>query len=85
MIPIVKEGNKLTYIKYCLEKYLSAEEDLVGDNQCYCEGCNQKSDFRWNEYLHKVPPVLNIQLSHYCCGHAGRSNASCGGWNQNQV
>ncbi len=74
MIPIIKEGNKLTDIKYCLEKYLSAEEDLVGDNQCYCEGCNQKSDFRWNAYLHKLPPVINIQLSHY---HLDQKTFTC--------
>ena len=66
MVPIIKEGNKLTNIKYCLEKYLSTEEVLVGDNQCYCEGCHQKNDFRWNVYLNKLPLVLNIQLSCYC-------------------
>ena len=66
MIPIVKEGNKVTDIKFCLEKYLSSEEILEGENQCYCEGCNQKCDFRRDVYLHKLPPVLNIQLSRYC-------------------
>jgi hypothetical protein len=74
MIPIIKEGNKLTDIKYCLEKYLSAKEDLVGDNQCYCEGCNQKSDFRWNVYHHKLPPFLNIPISPY---HLDQNTFTC--------
>ena len=38
---------------------------LTGDNQCYCEGCHQKSDVRWKLYPHKLPPVLNILLSWY--------------------
>ncbi len=42
MIPIVKEGNKVTDITYYLEKILYAEEIIKGDNQCYCEGCYQK-------------------------------------------
>jgi len=53
-----------TDVQFCLDKYCR-EEILDGDNQYFCSRCNCKRDAKREFNFHKLPPVLNVQLSRY--------------------
>ncbi|CAN0411431.1 unnamed protein product, partial [Ascophyllum nodosum] len=56
-------GSNRTIDK-CLDSFLEAES-LDGDNQYLCENCGCKQDAVRAIELHRLPPVLSIQLLRY--------------------
>jgi ubiquitin carboxyl-terminal hydrolase 48 len=59
-----KGSNADTDVQFCLNQYLRPEE-LTGDNQYFCERCQSKRDAERALTLHKLPPILNVQISRY--------------------
>jgi ubiquitin carboxyl-terminal hydrolase 48 len=53
-----------TDVQYCFDRYTKPEE-LVGENQYWCEKCQRKQDATRRVYLSVLPPVLNLQLCRY--------------------
>ncbi|CAM9367462.1 unnamed protein product [Ascophyllum nodosum] len=56
-------GSNRTIDK-CLDSFLEAES-LDGDNQYLCEKCGRKQDAVRAIELHRLPPVISIQLLRY--------------------
>ncbi len=57
-----------------LNDYLS-EEELQGENQWLCEGCQMHIDATHCTKLHFLPPVLNFQLKRFCVQCKGLTNS----------
>lgn len=54
----------LTSLEESLDDYLS-EEQLLGENQFFCESCNTRVDATHCSKLRSLPPILNFQLKRF--------------------